>query len=96
MVANYLKDVSTMLATVSAVGTRNIIEHLQAERQMLKLIFAFDHINYARYNSFHHVFFSNLSQYNPQALKDLFNYGFEVTSSVETLREIHGNLVIGN
>ena len=41
-----------MLAIISAVQTGNITQQLQAERQMLKLIFAFDHINYACYNSF--------------------------------------------
>ena len=42
---NYLKDVSTVLVIVSAIRTRNTTQHLQAERQMLRLIFAFDHIN---------------------------------------------------
>ena len=41
----------------------NITQH--AERQMLKLIFVLDHINSARYNSFQHVFLSNLSKDNP-------------------------------
>ena len=38
-----LKDLSNMLAVVSAVQTRNIIKHIQAERKML--IVAFVHIN---------------------------------------------------
>ena len=45
-----------MLAIISAVQTGNITQQLQAERQMLKLIFAFDHINYACYNSFQQTF----------------------------------------
>ena len=62
---NYLKDVSTMLTIVSAVRTGNIIQHLQAERQMLKLTFVFDHIDSARYNSFQYVFLSKISKDNP-------------------------------
>ena len=60
MVMNFLKDVSTMLAIVSAVAAENITLHLQAEKQILKLTFTFDHINYACYNSFLNVFLSNL------------------------------------
>ena len=56
MVMNYLKDVSTMLVITSAIRTGNITQHLQAESQMLKLIFAFDHIKYVRYNSFQQAF----------------------------------------
>ena len=65
MVLNYLKDVSAMLTIVSAVRTGNVTQHLQAERQMLKLAFAFDQINYARYNSSQHAFLSNLLKDNP-------------------------------
>ena len=49
----YLKDVSTTFTIVSAVRTGNIIQHLQTQRQMLKLTFAFDYINSAYYNSFY-------------------------------------------
>ena len=52
VVVNYLKDVSVMLTILSAVRTGNITQHPQAERQLLKFIFAFDHINSACYNSF--------------------------------------------
>ena len=45
-----------MLAIMSAVQTGNITQQLQAERQMLKLIFAFDHISYVCYNSFQQTF----------------------------------------
>ena len=68
MLVNYLKDVSTMLAIVSAVRTRNITQHLQAERKILKLILVFVHINYAPYNSFQHVFLNNLFKRWPTSL----------------------------
>ena len=56
MVVNYLKDVTNMLAIISAVQTGNITQLFQAEKEMVKLIFAFDHIKYARYNSFEQAF----------------------------------------
>ena len=93
MVVNYLKDVSTVLATVSAVQTGKITHHLQTERQMLKLIFAFDHINHACYNSFQHVFLTNLLKHNPQVFGDRFKYGFGDTSLCETFSTIHGDVV---
>ena len=55
MTLTYLKDVSLMLAIVSAVREGCLERHLQAERQFLKLIFAFDHVNYSRYNTYQHV-----------------------------------------
>ena len=39
MAVNYFKGVSPMLTIVSTVRTGNITQHLQAERQMLKLTF---------------------------------------------------------
>ena len=93
MTVNYLKDVSNMLAIVSAVRTGNIVQHLQAERRMLNLVFAFDHINYARYNSFQHVFLRKLPEVNPQAFQDLLDSGFGATSTGEPFSTIHGDLV---
>ena len=51
MTIKYLKDVSTMLAIVSAVREGDLKRHFSAEREIVRLIFAFDHINYARYNT---------------------------------------------
>ena len=45
MMVNYLKDVSNILAIVSAVQTGNITQYFQAGKQMLKLIFVFHHVN---------------------------------------------------
>ena len=64
--------------SVSAVRTGNITQHLQAERQMLKIIFAFDHINYSRYNSFQHVFLSNISKRPRRLLKISVNMELEL------------------
>ena len=51
----YLKDVSALLSMVAAVRESNIELHLQAERNMIPLTFAFNHINYARYCTYQHV-----------------------------------------
>ena len=53
MTLKYLKDVSTLLAVVSAI-------RFSAERDNVKLIFAFDHINSARRNTYQHVYLNNL------------------------------------
>ena len=45
MTIAYLKDVSSMLALVSAVRDNNLELHLQAEREMVKHCFAFDNVN---------------------------------------------------
>ena len=51
----YLKDVSTILAIVSAVREGDLKKHFSAEREFLKLMFAFDHINYAGYITYQDV-----------------------------------------
>ena len=48
----YLRDVSLILALVSAVREGNFERHLQAENKMISLCFAFDHPNYARYDTY--------------------------------------------
>ena len=45
-----LRDVSAMLSLVSAVRECDIDRHLEAEREMICLAFAFDHQNYAHQN----------------------------------------------
>ena len=56
MTIAYLKDVSSLLALVSGVRDNNFKLHLQAEREMLKHVFAFDHVNYARYLGYQQVY----------------------------------------
>ncbi len=76
MTTEYLRDVSSLLALVSAVREGNLERHLQAEREMLKHCFAFDHVNYARYMSFQHVFLRDLERKNHPAIADLKQKGF--------------------
>ena len=93
MVLNYLRDVSTMLAIAFALRTRNSTQNSQAERQIIKFIFAFDQIRHARYNSFEHVLLSNLSKDNPKAFDDLLKDRFGATSLGETFSAVYRDLV---
>ena len=45
MTIAYLRDVSSLLALVSAVREADFEQHLQAERDTIKQCFAFDHVN---------------------------------------------------
>ena len=72
MVVKYLKDASSILAMIFAVRTGNITQQLQGERKMLKLIFAFDHIKFNRYNSFQQGFGVIVAK--PTDLHDAFSY----------------------
>ena len=81
MTLTYLKDTTVMLAIVSAVREGHIDLHLQAERQFLKLVSAFDHVNYLRYNTYQHVLLSNLKQSGSSSYQQLVESGFGCTSS---------------
>ena len=41
----FIKNVSSLLALVSAVRENNSEQHLQADREMVKYCFVFNHIN---------------------------------------------------
>ena len=61
MTMKYLKDVSIMyLAVVVSVERDSDLKRLfSAEREILKLVFAFSHISYARDNAYQHVYLIN-------------------------------------
>ena len=52
----YLKNISLLLSMVFAARGQNLDLHLQAEREILKLMHAHDHVHYSRYNTFQQVF----------------------------------------
>ena len=89
----FLKDVSALLAMVSAVRESNLERHLAAERNMLSLTFAFDHQNYARYGSFQHVYLDNLINTNRNAYEDLVKKGFGASITGQKFSTIHGDLI---
>ena len=82
-----------MLAMVSALREGDFYRHLQAERRTINLIFAFDHVNYARYNSYQHVYLTELAKTNPRALENLCVQGFGASPTGELFSSVHEDLV---
>ena len=93
MTIAYHRDVSSLLALVSAVREDDFEQHLQAERDMIKQCFAFDHANYARYFSFQHVHLRDLEQKQSPAIEDLKKRGFGGSLSGAKFSNIHGDLI---
>ena len=89
----YLKDVSLILALVSAVREGNFERHRQAEKNMAGLCFAFDHPNYARYVSYQHAYLSKLKVDNREAYDELVQKGFGASITGKPFSSIHGDLV---
>ena len=77
MTIRYLKDVSSLLALVSALREKNLERHLEVERKMFKCCFAFDNINYAWYLSYQQVYLRSLEAYNSLAISNLKERGFD-------------------
>ena len=93
MTIAYLKDVSSMLAMVSAVREGNIERHLQSERDMLNQVFAFNHQNYARYCSFQHVYLRSLEEQSYPAFGELKTKGLGGSIGGKPFSSIHGDLM---
>ena len=92
LTVNYLKDVSLLLSLVSAVRECNIEQHIQAERNMIYLAFAYDHHNYARYNTYQNVYLSYLKQIDHPAFHDLKSKGIGGSITGDKFSAIHGDL----
>ena len=67
--------------------------HLQAQSDLLTLLFAFNYQNYSRYLTTHHVELTNLSSKNPSAYKDLQTYDIGASLSGKRFSTIPGDLV---
>ncbi len=93
MTVAYLKDISSLLALVSAVREGDFERHLEAERDMLKQVFAFDHQNYARYLSFQHVFLKDSKSSRSEVYDELNKRRFRANYSGERFATVHGDLV---
>ena len=76
MMLQYIKDVSGMLALIYAVREKSIELHPAAERRMLPKLFAFDHINYARYLTVQHVDLEKMELQKKEAWNELKAGGF--------------------
>ena len=53
----------------------NIEQYLQAERKMIYLAFAYDHQNYAHYNTYQNVYLSHLKETEHPVFQDLKTKG---------------------
>ena len=71
MTISYLKDVSVLLAIVRAVRQGDFSLNMAAQREMVKLCFSLNHVNYARYLSYQHVYFTKLETENRPAIFNL-------------------------
>ena len=71
----------------------NLYRHLEAERKFLPLFFAFDHVHYARYNSFQHIYLKHLQTTKTNAFNDLCIQGYGATSTGDPFSAIHGDIV---
>ena len=72
----YIKDVSSQLALVSAVGENSIELHVVAERALLIKCFTFNHVHYVRYLTAQHVHFDRMQIYKSDTWEDLVKNGF--------------------
>ena len=66
---------------------------MEAERDMLKYCFAFDHIIYAQYMSFQHVYLSDLEAKGDPAIDNLIKRGIGGSLSGDKFSSIHGDLI---
>ena len=93
LTVSYLRDVSLMLSLVAAVRESDIEKHLQAEQRMTCLCFAYDHQNYARYNSYQNMYLSHIKHSNHAAFQQLKLKGMGGSITGEKFSAIHGDLV---
>ena len=89
----YIRDVSALLALVSAVRESDFERHLAAERQMLPLLFSYNHFNYSRYNTYQHFFLLNLKKNQPDVYKDIIERGIGANYSEGAFKSVHPDLV---
>ena len=74
-ISNYykdFKDVPAMLTIVSAVRKVDWKVYFSAEREIFKLIFAFNYINYSRRNIYQHVYLNNLLRTKTSTAKKIW------------------------
>ena len=89
----YLKDVSSLLSLVRSVRDGNLNLHMEAQRVTLKFCFSFNHINYARYMTYQHLFLSLLEIENHPTVIDLKSRGIGSSLSGSRFSSIHGDLI---
>ena len=80
-ILQFITDVGQLLSQIIAYREKNKESHLQTQRDLLPLLFAFNHQTYSRYLTTHHVALTNLPSKNPSAYKDLQTYGIGASLS---------------
>ena len=78
---------------ISAVREGGLKRHFSAEREILKLMFAFDHINYAEYIAYQHVYLNNLLRKDNSIVKDLITNRHRALCFGDMFSTIHRDLV---
>ena len=92
LTVEYLKDVSTFLALVSAAREGCVERHLQAERKLIHLAFAYDHPNSSRYCTYQNIYLTHLKKINHPAYEDLRQKGMGGSVTGEPFSSLHGDL----
>ena len=93
MMLQYVKDVSCMLALIFSVREKVVELHVAAERKMLPKLFAFDHMNYARYLTIQQVDFQKMEILNGNVWEDLKSNGFGGSLTGDKFSTVHGDLI---
>ena len=82
-----------MLAIVSAVRKGGFKRHFSAEPEILKLMFAFDQINYAGCIAYQHAYLNGLLRKENSIVKGLITNGHGASCSRDWFSTIYGDLV---
>ena len=93
MTVCFLRDVSTLLAMLSAAIGKNFERHLQVERKMIKYCFTFDRINYSRYLIYQNVYLRTLQSKWSKTVADLDERDFGGSLSGLPFTSLHGDLI---
>ena len=92
-VSDYIHDVSKYLSIIAAYRDKNIELHLQAQQELLPLLFAFNHQNYSRYLTYHHVELQALKHKHFSAYEQLKTYGMGASLTGRKFSTFPGDLV---
>ena len=93
-ILQYITGVSAFLSQITAYREKNIQMHLQAQHDLLALMFEFNHQNDSQYLTTHHVELTNLFPSKiPAAYKNLHTYGLGASLSGKKFSTIPGDLV---
>ena len=92
-ILQYITNVSALLSQIIAYHEKNIAMYLQAQRDLLPLLFPFKHQNYSRYLTTQHAELTNLPLKNPSVYKDFQTYCIGASLSGKQFSTIPGDLV---